>query len=359
MVTTNGKYSISANEILRNVTAQQPRIAAIINNLNEQATERKIVSVLFLALGPAARKSLTDKFPDMRVATISLTELKRNCEQAFVKPRNRTLERYEVFSRKQKSNETLRQFWPTLTGMAAKCAFGEQTEGLIMDTFIQNMNNKSVQQTLCTEPKDDSQDAFHFAVAYEEGVSQHKAYENTTNDIRSEPVYAVTERKNPCTRCGSEFSQNHLAVWEAKNERCRNCSKTTFARMCKRPKSGNVKGRGSFTGRSGMRRINLIEQEADQSEESTETEENMVLHIGGDGNQPFIMKGKINNQAFATMIDSGSPIAIFTQADLRKILKLDVIFAKPMPTAEQYVDYNNKPFSLLGYTTANEKVGKN
>ena len=64
------------------------------------------------------------------------------------------------------------------------------------------------------------------------------------------------------------------------------------------------------------------------------------------------MKGKINNQAFATMIDSGSPITIFTQADLREILKLDVIFARPMPKAEQYVDYNNKPFNLLGYTTA-------
>ena len=103
--------------------------------------------------------------------------------------------------------------------------------------------------------------------------------------------------------------------------------------MCKRPKSGNIRGRGSFTGKSGMRRINRIEQEANQSEESTETEDNMVLHIGGDGSQPFIVKGKINNQAFATMIDSGSPITIFTQADLRKILKLHVIFARPMPKA--------------------------
>ena len=78
----------------------------------------------------------------------------------------------------------------------------------------------------------------------------------------------------------------------------------------------------------------------------------MVLHIGGDDSQPFIIKGEINNQAFATVIDSGSPITLFTQADLREILKLDVIFARPMPKAEQYVDYNNKPLNLLGYTTA-------
>ena len=58
------------------------------------------------------------------------------------------------------------------------------------------------------------------------------------------------------------------------------------------------------------------------------------------------------------MIDSGSPITIFTQADMRKILKLDVIFARPMPKAEQNVDSNNKPLNLLGYRTAKVKMGK-
>ena len=150
----------------------------------------------------------------------------------------------------------------------------------------------------------------------------------------------------------------HLSMCKAKNERCRNCStEGHFARMCKRPKSGNSRGRGNFTGRAGMRRINLIRGDDDQSEESTGSEEdNMVLHIGGNGQQPFILKGKINNQIFATMIDSGSPITIFTQDDLRKTLKVDVIFARPLPKTEQYVDYNNKPLNLLGFMTAEVKV---
>ena len=126
------------------------------------------------------KKSLTDKFPEMRVATITLTDLKNNCEQAFVKPRNRTLEKYKFCARKPNQNETHRQFWHTLTGRAAKCAFGEQTEGLIMDTFIQNMNNKMVQKQLCTESKEEPQQAFRFAVAYEEGISQHKTFQNGT-----------------------------------------------------------------------------------------------------------------------------------------------------------------------------------
>ena len=358
MVATNAKYSISVNELLRPITQNQPRVPALINNLNEQAAERKLVSVLFLSLGSAARKSLTDKFPEMRIATITLKDIKENCEQAFVKPRNRTLERYKIFSQKQQPKETLRQFWHTLTGLAARCAFGEQTESLIMDTFIQNINNKMVQQKLCTEPKDDPQEAFRFAVAYEEGITQHKTFETGTT-IKNEPVYAVTERKNPCPRCGLEFSQNHLVTCKAKNEKGRNSAGIGhFARMCKRPKNGNTRERGNFTGRTGMRRINLIEREDNQSEESSEQEDNMVLHIGGKEDQPFVLKGKINNQNFTTMIDSGSPITIFTPADLRELLKVDVIFARPMPKTEQYVDYNNKPLNLLGFTSVDVKVGK-
>ena len=61
---------------------------------------------------------------------------------------------------------------------------------------------------------------------------------------------------------------------------------------------------------------------------------------------------------FTTMIESGSPITIFTQSDLRKILKRDVLFARPLPKGEEYVDYNRRPLNLLGFTTVDVKVGK-
>ena len=325
------------------VKEKNPRIAGLINNLNEQATERKVVSVLFLSLGTVGRKSLTDKFPQMRVATIPLQELRGKCEQAFRKPRNRTLEKYNFFSRKQTQKETLRQFWHTLRGMAAKCDFGDQTDSLIMDTFIQNMNNKTVQQKLCTEPKENPEDAFRFAITYEEGVNQHKASEAATgtNEIKQEAIMNIN--RNPCTRCGLEFTQNHLMACKAKNEKSRNCAMTGhFARMCRRPKTGNIRGRGRMPGRGGLRRINLIEQDDSQSESSNEmNEENMVLHVSGAGNQPFVLKGKINKKPFKTMINSGSPITIFTQEDLKKILKVDVIFARQVSKNEQCVDSTN------------------
>ena len=46
--------------------------------------------------------------------------------------------------------------------------------------------------------KNDPQEAFRFAVAYEEGVNQHKTYEgrNVSKEIKQAPVFAVNERKN-------------------------------------------------------------------------------------------------------------------------------------------------------------------
>ena len=79
-----------------------------------------------------------------------------------------------IFARKQQPNESLRQFWNALTGMAAKCDFERQTErktNLMMENFIQKLYNKAVQERLCTEPKRTREEALNFVVAFEEGIS--------------------------------------------------------------------------------------------------------------------------------------------------------------------------------------------
>ena len=77
--------------------------------------------------------------------------------------------------------------------------------------------------------------------------------------------------RNPCKRCGFEFSQNHLVTCKAKTEKCRNCGVTGhFARMFKRPRNANSRGVGRNTNTGNMRRVNMIERDNNQSGESTE-----------------------------------------------------------------------------------------
>ena len=118
MVVVNTNYSESVDEILRNVTANRHRIAALINNLNEQVAERKLVSLQLFSLEPAARKNLIDIFRQMIIATVLLREFNKNCEQVYIDSRNRTLERYNIFARKQKDKETA----PILADINGHCS---------------------------------------------------------------------------------------------------------------------------------------------------------------------------------------------------------------------------------------------
>ena len=98
-VAVNAKYSSSVHELLRTPTENNPRQNALTNNMNEQAAERKVVSILFLSLGSAGRKNLTDRHPYKVISTERLAEMRETCDQTFKNQRrNRTLEGYKFFS---------------------------------------------------------------------------------------------------------------------------------------------------------------------------------------------------------------------------------------------------------------------
>ena len=139
-----------------------------------------------------------------------------------------------------------------------------------MDAFIQNMHNKTVQERLCTELKENPQEALRFAVAFEEGISK-KSFTGV-NDVNKEPIYAIDNTgKYQFSRCGMEYVQNHLMTCNAKNENCRNCGITGhFLRMCKRPKNAIFRGTGKSFNRGGLRRVKMIGQTADQLDGSSE-----------------------------------------------------------------------------------------
>ena len=101
----------------------------------------------------------------------------------------------------------------------------------------------------------------------------------------------------------------------------------------------------------------MIEQ-TDGAEDSDTNSDRVVLQVDGEGAAPFIMRGKMNKRDFSAMIDSGSPISIFTVKDLKSILGNQLLFAKPMPKSEMYVDYNKRPLDLLGYIHVHIKVGQ-
>ena len=52
-----------------------------------------------------------------------------------------------------------------------------------------------------------------------------------------------------------------------------------------------------------------------------------IVHtIGGIGEAPFVIKGRVNKNKFTPMIDSGSSGTIIMTKDMKDILRTDVLF---------------------------------
>ena len=274
-----------------------------------------------------------------------------NCKETFDIKRNRKLDRFRFLSRKQTQTETLEQFWHSLNGLAAECDFGGQTESLVHDIFILNMRNPVVQERHCTEPKATPKEVLEFAIAFEEGSLRQKSYGEAKIEIKTEPVCNVNERKD-CLRCGMEnFTMDHLKVCRAKGKQCNKCGMTGhFGKVCTRiQKQGPTK--------QPPQRVNLVEGEKQDSDYDNSSDEQYVLGIDGGGSPPFLMKGRINRKKFCLMIDSGSPVTIISRDELQRILQYEVLFVRPLPEDEKYVDYNKQPVNLLGYIFCELEVG--
>ena len=57
------------------------------------------------------------------------------------------------------------------------------------------------------------------------------------------------------------------------------------------------------------------------------------------------------------MIDSVSPVTIISRDELQRILQYNVLFIRPLPEDEKYVDFNKRPVNLLRYIFCELEVG--
>ena len=285
--------------------------------MEETTAMKKAISVLYLGLGMAARKTIANKFPTTNIARITLRELLKNWEECFEKPKNETLDRFKFLSSKQQE-ETLGQFWKELDGVAAKGNFGGITESLVKDVFNVNMINKDVQQKVSTEPKATVQENIDFAIAYGEGTIRQKWFDklekpnvkieaNEINNINQSGAKWWGPSKK-CFRCEANFLPQHSKECKARGVTCMKCGKKDhFAKCCQTKGAGNfAKSRKVI--KSPQQHKQRIDEWDESSKESTTGDDKIVLTIEGDENGQFTMSGKMNGNPFKTMVDSGYPL---------------------------------------------------
>ena len=99
----------------------------------------------------------------------------------------------------------------------------------------------------------------------------------------------------------------------------------------------------------GLRRVNYIDESDGDEEDYEKDEEQLVLRVDGEGSKPFYMEGMMFDNYFKAIIDTGSPVSIFTKRDLQQIVGEQKVVIGDMIGGEKNVDYNRKPLKLLGY----------
>ena len=79
------KNDISITELTKTTGTKEK---SLMGDLDKIPAMKNAISVLYLALGSAGKKSIADKFPATNIATVTLTDLLQNSKECFEKPKN-------------------------------------------------------------------------------------------------------------------------------------------------------------------------------------------------------------------------------------------------------------------------------
>ena len=208
-------------------------------------------------------------------------------------------------------------------------------------------------------------DALQFAINFEDGLKRQKTFGYISQEakVKEEPVYAISgnrQNNRECWRCGAgNFTLDHVKICKTADAKCNYCGrKVHLERVCNQKRKDNTlqfaKSRANGVRDQFKKRVQLV----DQDEEDDEDESYMVLNVEGEeeNSKPYYMEGFINGNRFKTMIDSGSPVTIFTLDELKSIMKRDKLQVREMIKGQKYVDSNRKQLKLLGYVFCHLQV---
>ena len=149
------------------------------------------MSLLYLSIGTEGRRLQTQKVHHDNVYDLTTLKLWEMMEIAFIHPRNTTFDRYVLFSRKQKKDEIVEQFYSILKELSENCDFENREEVIIRDIFITNMLDDDIQRELLRDTVDPERAlsiAFNMEMGHQNQQrisSNNGATGNTVNVIQS------------------------------------------------------------------------------------------------------------------------------------------------------------------------------
>lgn len=303
-------------------------------------------------------------------------EIIKKFDDKFSPHTNVTVERYNFFTRIQKSHESLDDYLTILNNLSSTCDFKELKESLIKDMLVIGIRNTHIKERLLQEEKLTTETAMKIAknlelsqersnkLVQENGTnndkvqiikSDHKFKQNQRNRSRQRSFLAPTLQRNNsprrhnssnryqsnkqstsetknCTRC----DQIHRHKCPAEDKICKNCKKKGhFAKCCFFRKSEQ-------TYKKNRQQVSNI-----SCEESNYISGNYVINsINNCNTKNWQINVFINKYKLQCQIDTGADTNVISKKLLDKIIENSQCKINIMRT-------NNKIFSFSGQLVPN------
>ena len=321
--------------------------------------DRKAKSLIYLSLGIEGRKMHARKFPHTNVESKSTMELWDELEQAFIRPRNVTFDRYLLLTRKQHRRETIEQFHSALRSLAEHCQLANLEDELLRDIFTPNMIDHEIQKELLKTTLTPEK-ALELAVSIELGIRSQLAIQarqpldsSATPFIgREEPVMEISSSRfrgssRPPTlprgmgrgnsrgmnnnnrasihnyrNCRQPWDSNHRARCQAIGQTCRRCKKQNhYAKVCRsnlnRPQSGSsvnkIDNQWLDQQTQGINMISLNPENQSTYDDSADEYSVNMMETPDDPTTPSKLHIQYSHSKFWVMVDSGSSTSIITE----------------------------------------------
>ena len=279
------------------------------NSVNWTKRMRECEAILFYRM--KGQRQVQQKRPGLNIKTTTKRQLRQVLEDMFFTHRIIAFERYIFICRKQRKNETLKQFHADLVELASRADCGDKEDEGVCDMFTAHMKNEKNAEELLAETRIPQQ-AYEYAIRRGKGIEHSKTMKlnpigpNSPVTIKQEPMgynqprggrggFCPTLQYNnrgkysrgrqnqntrgnqniglqkytsqkQCYKCGKPFNLNHLQSCSARDKICTKDAK-----------------RGHFAKLSRSDHVNFLqnntEDESQNENESQphETEDNELL----------------------------------------------------------------------------------
>ena len=250
------KHSINPKNYHYAATLTAAEVTALpeeVDGKNRLESDKYLFQICICVWGERGKTNSTKD--DLDLSTIRYPRMIDALETEFKKERNETYETYQLLSRKQFINKSLEQFHSVLSGLAARCNFGNKYASSYVATGsvgAQGSSSGGGGIQIKSEPVGIISGVYRNNRARGRGSYQGRG----SNRGRS------FSQNNRCYNCAQQnFTREHLDRCPAKGVTCNFCHKIGHFDCTCRGKRGNQRGRGA----AGMIRENVDDTQLENS----------------------------------------------------------------------------------------------